>query len=459
MGKIIDGVYCDSAGNPAHRGVVEVDGKIYYAGKGGIIAKDERKTIHHGMANGLVSYGTYYFDKDGVIDKSSFKKTKKKSNKAKKPTIKQMVIIFVLVVAFLCVLFGISSAYSAKNSNAGDGEQSAVSKTQLSISVDSYKEEVYLCVPEMERYYKGEVTLKQVANSITSAYKPFVFRYTINNAESAVLKLGEKENLTDGVEYQIDVSSITYSVNNLKIDTTYYYEVSAKGKDGQTKKATGSFKTAKTNRFIYLPGVYNTRDIGGYETVDGKRVKQGLLIRGTEIDGLVESTYFLTDASAAEPFKFKCDFDLRESEIFNSAYVSPLGKNVTHKFYNSPSYGYIFASGKEIYLRQIFADLADPKNYPMYFHCTYGADRTGTIVFLLQGLLGVSEEDMKTEYKLTGFFSSSYTEGDRINPIYFGLEGVSGDTVNKKIENYLVNKVGVTKAQIESIRSIFLENK
>lgn len=75
MGKIVDGIYYGSDGKPAHRGIVEVGGKIYYAGKDGVIVKDREKVIHHGMAHGLVGHGTYYFDSDGVIDLSSFVKS------------------------------------------------------------------------------------------------------------------------------------------------------------------------------------------------------------------------------------------------------------------------------------------------------------------------------------------------------------------------------------------------
>ncbi|MBO6055211.1 MAG: tyrosine-protein phosphatase, partial [Oscillospiraceae bacterium] len=106
-------------------------------------------------------------------------------------------------------------------------------------------------------------------------------------------------------------------------------------------------------------------------------------------------------------------------------------------------------------LKEIFHDLANRENYPMYMHCTYGADRTGTIVFLLQGILGVNEEDMIKQYALTGFSRKSATT-DGVNPFFGGLEGVAGDTINDKIESYLVETVGVPRADIESIRGILL---
>ena len=39
-------------------------------------------------------------------------------------------------------------------------------------------------------------------------------------------------------------------------------------------------------------------------------------------------------------------------------------------------------------------------NY-IYFHCKVGADRTGTVAYLLEGLLGVPDEARYREYELT----------------------------------------------------------
>lgn len=454
MGKIVDGIYYDSNGNPTFAGIVESDGKFYYAAEEGKIIKGRSKVVRSAMSNNLVKHGTYYFDENGVLVPSSYKKphriTKKRKKISKKTIIKVSVFIAAGFLVLTCVLLSTFAKTHLKDSKETDAPG-------ITLSVAEYEDEVYLCSKQTELYYKGELTLQQALQSVQNPYKPFVFEYKIKNADSAVLFLGEKNDLSDGVQYILDLNEESLSIDNLKTGTQYYYKVTASCKSKEKKEVTGSFKTANTNRFIFLNGIYNTRDIGGYETAYNKRIKQGLLIRGTEADGLVESTYYLTDPKAAEPFGFVCDFDLRNSNIFNTNYVSRFGSQVTHKFYNSPQYGGIFAKGEEETLRQIFSDLADRRNYPMYLHCTYGADRTGTVVFLLQGLLGVSEENMSAEYRLTGFTFKNYVDGQKIQPVYSGLEGVPGKTINEKIYNYMVGTIGITEQQIEEIRAIFLE--
>ncbi len=265
------------------------------------------------------------------------------------------------------------------------------------------------------------------------------------------------------VQYTLDPDKTVLTIDNLFPGTTYYYRVTARevsleddSESGESNTYCGQFTTADTDRFVNIPNLENTRDIGGYVTADGRTTKYGMIIRGSELDGLVESDYFLTDREAAEPFGFVCDLDLRNDSIFTGSYQSMLGEKVSHKFHSAPSYGGIFDDASFSSLREIFNDMANPDNYPMYMHCTYGADRTGTIVFMLQGILGVSEEDMVKEYALTGFSRKSITT-DGVNPIFGGLEGTGGDTINEKIVNYLVDVVGVPTEDIESIREILLE--
>ena len=49
---------------------------------------------------------------------------------------------------------------------------------------------------------------------------------------------------------------------------------------------------------------------------------------------------------------------------------------------------------KEGTLNRAIQAFADPGNFPMYVHCAGGADRTGTVCFIVEALCGVCEADL-----------------------------------------------------------------
>jgi protein-tyrosine phosphatase len=320
------------------------------------------------------------------------------------------------------------------------------------VALPQFEQEVLLCSEEAKQVYDGALKIEN-AVATGAPYRPFVFEYRLENA-SGVLRLSEDGSFGDAREYNLDKEKTSISIDNLKTGTTYYYQVEVSG-----KQYSGTFRTAASNRFITVPGVENLRDIGGYKTLDGKTIKQGLLIRGCELDGIKNKAYYLEDQDVADvqnTFGFVYDLDLRSPEIIEGDYQSRLGAEVEHKFYDAPTYAQIFREEYMGSMRQIFADLADPEKYPMYLHCTWGRDRTGTVVLLLQGLLNVSKEDLLQEYRLTGYVTPAVATNNKMDVVFMQLESYEGDTLQEKIIDYLTTTVGVTEEEIASIQSIFL---
>lgn len=360
------------------------------------------------------------------------------------------VLAALLVIAIVWTM----SSCNGKTDSAVDGTTAnSIVVVGEGVALPQFEEEVLLCSDEAKQVYDRELKLENAV--VTGApYRPFVFEYRLEQA-SGTLRLSESSSFADAREYNLDKEKTFVSIDNLKTGTTYYYQVEVAG-----NQYSGTFRTASSNRFISIPGTENVRDIGGYRTLDGKTVKQGLLIRGCELDGIKNEDYFVADqdiAAVQQTFGFAYDLDLRSPEIFQGDYRSRLGAEVGHKFYDAPSYAQIFRSEYAESLREIFADLADPDKYPMYLHCTWGRDRTGTVVLLLQGLLNVSKEDMLQEYRLTGYVTPSVATNNKMNTVFLQLEAYEGDTLQEKIINYLTTTVGVTPEEIESIQSIFLE--
>lgn len=184
-----------------------------------------------------------------------------------------------------------------------------------------------------------------------------------------------------------------------------------------------------------------------------------MLIRGTELDGLVEKDFKLNGREQSQFLDFRYDMDLRDPSVAGGTNASPLGKDVTHVYFNAPAYGHVFEAANYPTVKKMFEALAAPEHYPMYLHCTYGADRTGTLVFLLQGLLGVSYDDMVFEYKLTALTFPDYLSASRLVDIHNKLSNFDGNTTSEKIENYLTKEVGVSESTIRSIKEIYLENE
>ena len=207
----------------------------------------------------------------------------------------------------------------------------------------------------------------------------------------------------------------------------------------------------------YYEGIPNGRDIGdiwNLRTTDGKNIKSGLLIRGCELENA--NYYFPTDIIEVgidrlkNEFQIKFDMDLRSP---TSTGLDVFDSDVTHKIYDMVLYEQIFTEAGKAKVKEVFTDLANPDNYPIYMHCTHGIDRTGTVSALLEAVLGVDRQMIIYEYTLS---VGSY--GPRIVNVLNQLNSdYAGSSLKVKTENFLKD-CGITQAQIDSLREIYLEN-
>ena len=379
-------------------------------------------------------------------------------------------IISCSVSVILIIVLAVQSD-SLWSKNKDSGNHSQITNSTVIVESSVYTEDVLLVSAPVFNYMDS-------ANpkDAQSLYKTFDgWKYKLNEGqpwklfyqvmglpagvmvESAELEIAENDTYKNAKSYKLDPKEHEFGVYNLKSGTKYFYRLSFSLSNGSVAGSVGDFKTVDTTRVLNIDGAVNVRDIGGYKTIDGKRIKQGMLYRGSELDGKVEKNYCLTEKGKTqmlEDLNIRFDLDLRGKELAKDN-KDALGKDVKHKYYGASTYtGFLLAEHNAI-TKQIFADLANKNNYPIYMHCTYGRDRTGTVAYLLEALLGVDDETLYKEYALSAF-TDSYIETENFEKFIADIQKMPGKTTQQKVEKWLLS-IGVTNAQIRNIRNILLE--
>ena len=258
-------------------------------------------------------------------------------------------------------------------------------------------------------------------------------------------------------ETSVPGSKNSVSLYNLLKGATYFVRVSAEDENGKEHVAETTFQTTNLGpRVLYVEGTYNVRDVGGYETSFGKTTLQGLIIRGDQLYPTITRNGIKT---LEEDLGIKLEIDVRipsQSEWTKSESIIP---GAALKYCSLSGYSDCFSSSRDGY-KQVFQQLAKPENYPVYIHCTGGADRTGTVCFLLNALLGVDEATLIQDYEFTTFSdwgARNTQSGEYANhwrPFYSTLTTqYEGDNLTENVESYLL-KIGIKQSEIDTIRGI-----
>ena len=320
-----------------------------------------------------------------------------------------------------------------------------------------------------QKYYTGDNCFAPKPLSFSWECEEGALYYTV--------KMSKNADMSDAESYLCFAPYL--EIEDLFAGTHYYYQIIAKYEGKTVKSRIFDFYTANLPRTVHIEGVSSTRDIGGYYTVDGKyRVRQGLVYRGGAIEQAIHNGVVVSEITEAgknkmlNVYKIKTDLDVR-----GSLSVSPLGSSVNMISVSGPYYtgstgidsnadsskaGIWSGTYREALLKEV-QTFAKPENYPIYFHCQIGRDRTGTLAFLINALLGVGETDLYLDYELS-FFSEAGCRDNQtpqyMMNIFKGLvnymKNYSSGNLQKNTEKFLLD-LGVTQAEIDSIRSIMLE--
>ena len=292
------------------------------------------------------------------------------------------------------------------------------------------------------------------------------------------------EDLSDAKEFK--AKNDVAVAKNLFQNQKYYYKIV--GEDVESEVA--EFTTGDYPRWIDARPLYNVRDQGGYMTSYGKRIKQGLIYRGGEVatrewgNGNPDKHIITYTEESKRAFREDMDMvnglemDFRSSSESQDGYISAkkcaFAEDGDIGYYcNNTTQSYVncIKTKAENHMKDIFEAFAEADEHHVYYHCYGGADRTGTIAFLLGSILGMSYTDLVIDFELTSYSSNvsrNYRSHLRSGPyndwpnLITNLKSTYGwsedKTLNECAENYLVNTCGVGADTINKIREIMLED-
>lgn len=249
----------------------------------------------------------------------------------------------------------------------------------------------------------------------------------------------------------------------------------------------------------YVPGfpaVKNIRELGGIEARDGRRVRRGLLYRGSALDDLDGA-----QRHAVDGLGLRHVFDLRAaSEATEHPEYVPAGAayqrvagmyepNGAEMDFSPDAIARMQSVGsaddimRTLYLTmvrgndalQALAELLAAGAGPLYFHCSAGKDRTGIATALILTILGVCDEAIEENFLLTNRYRAELIDNPpsplppylgsvemwrRANSVHEAdLRAVLAamGTQGPEREAFLLDEYGLGSEKLASIRRLYLE--
>ncbi len=262
-------------------------------------------------------------------------------------------------------------------------------------------------------------------------------------------------------------------------------------------------------RHVILEGQPNFRDLGGYETTDGRTVKWGQVFRSGELPRLSDA-----DVAHLETFKIKTvvsfltekEIEARGpdrlpegvTEVALPMEAGNLGESIevlldarrTGDFSMVPTdinpdiHRRLMVEAREYYAA-LLREVADPASRPLVFHCSHGVHRTGTATAILLSALGVPWETVRADYLLSNTYRQEEIDHrlSQLRELHAETIGVTPEDVDTSnmdafyilqgayidgsleqavedygsMEAYIRDGLGITNEEVEGLRSQLLQ--
>jgi protein-tyrosine phosphatase len=155
------------------------------------------------------------------------------------------------------------------------------------------------------------------------------------------------------------------------------------------------------DRLVPFDAVFNFRDLGGYQTVDGHRVRTRAVFRSGPLQRLTAA-----DLERTRKLGVRTVIDLRSTDELAEWGRFPPTANVA--FHHIPlyeheeradGYAHMATAGRDALATALGVIAASDE--AIVFHCGSGKDRTGILAALLLSALGVPDASIGADYQLS----------------------------------------------------------
>lgn len=365
--------------------------------------------------------------------------------------------------SYIIVLFFLPFIANAQT-DTSDWQDVKITTCLENEQVHKYMTEVNYTPAYINYYYAGYSRIKNYCDVETYYRKdqpaPVTIPLPAPAAEDLLLVYSDSLNTNRKDTLVVPAGSDEVHIWNLIPQRTYYYYI------GELTK--GTIHTTGQLRHIRIDSAFNVRDIGGYMTSSGKRLAYGKIFRGSAI----EKSRFedITEEERLEMLRLgmRAEIELRlPSDCKGGALPEVSGLGEESELLCLPMKdGDSLLLKYQDYYREAFQFIHKTlsEGNAVYVHCTYGADRTGMVCKLMEGLCGVSLGDIYKDYELTSM-SNGYVSSGLIRYFYIvntrlckKLKITKADQVQTKVRNYLIEQCGLTEELLDSLIEMLLDD-